>query len=49
VKRRPRRRAARAVGLVAKEGGAVSSRRSGKTLLVWERPTLATAVDHCIG
>ena len=37
------------VTLVAKEGGTVSSQRSGKTLLVWERPTLATAVDHCIG
>ena len=35
-------------GMVAQEGGAFSARRGGKTLLVWEHPTVAPAIDDCI-
>ena len=34
-------------GLVGAEGQTVSSRRSGKTLLVWERTTYAPDIDAC--
>jgi hypothetical protein len=34
-------------GLVGDEGQAMSSRRSGKALLVWERATYAPALDAC--
>ena len=36
-------------GMVAQEGGAFTARRAGKTLLVWERPTVAPEIDACIG
>jgi hypothetical protein len=34
-------------GLVGGEGQTMSSRRSGKALLVWERATYAPALDAC--
>ena len=34
-------------GLVGAEGQTLSSRRSGKALLVWERSTYAPTVDSC--
>ena len=36
-------------GMVAQEGDAFTARRAGKTLLVWEHPTAAPAIDACIG
>ena len=36
-------------GLVSREGQTMSSRRSGRALLVWERPTYAPAIDGCLG
>jgi hypothetical protein len=35
-------------GMVAQEGDAFTARRAGKTLLVWEHPTVAPAIDACI-
>ncbi len=35
-------------GLVSGEGQTMSSRRSGKALLVWERATYAPEVDACL-
>ena len=35
-------------GMVAQEGGTFAARRAGRTLLVWERPTAAPAIDACI-
>jgi hypothetical protein len=35
-------------GLVSREGQTMSSRRSGRALLVWERPTYAPAIDGCL-
>jgi hypothetical protein len=35
-------------GMVVQEGGAFAARRAGKTLLVWERPTVAPAIDACL-
>ena len=34
--------------LVQDEGTTMSSRRSGRALLVWERPTHAPAIDGCL-
>ena len=34
-------------GMVGAEGGTMTSLRSGKALLVWERATYAPAVDEC--
>ncbi|HEU0305322.1 MAG TPA: hypothetical protein VFR32_12150 [Gaiellaceae bacterium] len=34
-------------GLVGGEGGTMSSLRTGKALLVWERPTYAPDIDGC--
>jgi hypothetical protein len=34
-------------GLVGDEGQTMSSRRSGKALLVWERETYASEIDAC--
>ena len=36
-------------GMVAQEGDAFTARRAGRTLLVWEHPTAAPAIDACIG
>jgi hypothetical protein len=33
--------------MVGAEGGTMTSRRSGKALLVWERATYAPAIDDC--
>ena len=38
----------RLAGLVSREGQTMSSRRSGKALLVWERATYAPEVDTCL-
>jgi hypothetical protein len=35
-------------GLVGREGQTMSSLRSGRALLVWERPTYAPAIDGCL-
>ena len=34
-------------GMVGAEGGTMTSLRSGKALLVWERQTYAPAIDGC--
>jgi len=34
--------------IVSREGQTLSSRRSGRALLVWERPTYAPAIDGCL-
>jgi hypothetical protein len=36
------------VSLLSKEGGTLTSRRDGKSLLVWERQTYAPDVDACV-
>ena len=36
------------VSLVQREGTTMSSRRSGKALLVWERATYAPSIEACI-
>ena len=35
--------------LVANEGGTMTSRRDGTSLLVWERQTSAPDIDACVG
>ena len=36
------------VHLVGREGNTMSSRRSGKALLIWERAAYAPEVDACL-